>query len=43
MQHDGKIKSSLLKSNFPGTLVVIYLDTKKLPAKEEEQTEELSL
>lgn len=43
MQHDGTIISHLLNSNFPGTLVVIYLNTKNLPAKEDEQTEELML
>ena len=43
MQHDGKIKSLVMKSNFPGTLVVIYLDTKKLPAKDAEQSDELML
>jgi len=30
-----------LESKFPGTLVVIYLNTKNLPAKEEELTDEL--
>jgi hypothetical protein len=43
MQHDGTIKSQLLNSNFPGTLVVIYLNTKNLPVKEEEQSDELLL
>ena len=43
MKYDGKLKTQLLKSNFPGTLVVIYLDTKNLPIKEEEETDELDL
>jgi hypothetical protein len=41
LHHDGTIKSQILKSNFPGTLVVIYLDTKNLPEKEQEISDEL--
>jgi len=43
MQHDGKVIPSMINSNFPGTLVVIYLNIKNLPAKEEELTDELIL
>jgi hypothetical protein len=41
-QTDGRIKTELISSNFPGTLVVITLNTKNLPEKEE-LSDELSL
>ena len=41
-QTDGKVKSELISSNFPGTLVVITLNTRNLPEKEE-LSDELSL
>jgi hypothetical protein len=43
MQQDGKVIPFLISSNFPGTLVVIYLNTINLPPKEEELTDELTL
>lgn len=43
MQQDGSFRSHLIDTNFPGTLVVIYLDIKKLPAKEDELVDELAL
>ncbi|MFA4851284.1 MAG: hypothetical protein WC868_00205 [Bacteroidales bacterium] len=39
--NNGEIKTSLLKGNFFGTSVVIYFDTRNLPKKEEELTDEL--
>jgi len=39
--NNGEIKTSFLKSNFHGTSVVIYLDSRNLPKKEEELTDEL--
>jgi len=39
--NNGDIKTQLLKDNFLGTCVIIYLDTKNLPEKEEELTDEL--
>lgn len=41
LMNDGTSRINLLESNFPGTLVVIYFDTKNLPVKEEELTDEL--
>jgi anti-sigma regulatory factor (Ser/Thr protein kinase) len=41
LMYDGTSIINLLESNFPGTLVVIYLNTKNLPVKEEELTDEL--
>lgn len=43
LMNDGTSRINLLEANFPGTLVVIYLDTINLPLKEEELTDELFL
>ena len=40
---NGSEKTCLLKGNFPGTSVVIYLDSRNLPLKEEELTDELKI
>jgi hypothetical protein len=39
--NNGDIRTSFLSSKFPGTLVVIYLNAKNLPVKEEEISDEL--
>ena len=38
---NGQVKSELLNMNFPGTLVVVYINTLNLMPKEEELTDEL--
>jgi hypothetical protein len=40
---DGRIETKELIENFPGCLIVIYLNTDYLLAKEEEQSDELHL
>lgn len=41
--YNGQPKSKLFEVNFPGTLVVLYLKTDNLPAREEEITDELQI
>ena len=41
--NNGDIRTHILKENFPGTCIILYLDTKNLPEKEEELTDELMI